>query len=679
MTDRETLLKQLGSDRVLAHQVLFKHRHPNKTPAFHDEIINIWHANDPAALVMAFREGGKSTIAEEAFVVGAGFQLFKNGIIIGSTEKRAVERLRAIKHEIQTNEMVAALFGDLVGPTWNEAEIILSNGVRITALGRGQSLRGTKHLHHRPDFCFCDDIEEEENVSTPEARDETLSWFVSVVIPALDVDARIRVNATPLDREALPYKIQHELGWPTRVYPIEYVDAAGIRQATWPSRYPLGWIDERKGQFENTGRMTEYMREYMCVAEDPTRKIFTADMIKVQEHVLTWQPVFAFIDPARTVKSTSATTGWAVWSYSGRRVYVWDGGGDFWKPDEIVGKVFAIEGQFRPVAIGIERDGLEEFLMQPLRHEAMRRGVFLPIIPMKAPRGKLDFISGLQPHFKAGEIIFAKELPELRSQFLSFPSGKIDGPNALAYAQLMRPEAVYDNFGFDHVVDEFRVRERDPAWLAVNARHGYVTGVLVQLVKDDVHVVADFVEEGDVGNVGRIIRRAAAMAGKFLSLVAPPDHFGAYNHLGLRGAVARVPGELARGAAPEMGRTEIRTLLERRRGGMPGFQVSMVARWTVNAMAAGFAYEIGKDGALKQEPKDGVYRCLMEGLESFTGTLRFGSFADRGQPNVQVTAAGQHYISALPGQGAPHATKEAWLTPDDVRTPADLGKRVRAT
>ena len=150
---QDTFLK-LGRDRRLAHQTLFKHRHPDDTPAFHDDIIKLWHSRLPAALVMVFREGGKSTIAEEAFVIGAGYQLFHNALIIGSTEKRACERLRAIKHEIETNELVQLLFGNLIGHVWNEAEVILSNGVRIIAVGRGQSLRGTKHLHYRPDFCF---------------------------------------------------------------------------------------------------------------------------------------------------------------------------------------------------------------------------------------------------------------------------------------------------------------------------------------------------------------------------------------------------------------------------------------------------------------------------------------------------------------------------------------------
>ena len=665
--DRNTLLKQLSTDRILAHQALFVHRHPNTTPEFHNEIINIWHANDRAALVMVFREGGKSTIAEEAFVVGAGYQLFHNALIIGSTERRAVERLRSIKHELEHNELVIALFGDLMGPVWNEAEVILSNGVRIIAVGRGQSLRGTKHLHYRPDFCFCDDIEELENVNTPEAREETLSWFMSTVIPALDVDARIRVNATPLDREALPFKLQHQLKWPTRIYPIEYTDQQGARRATWPARYSLDWIDAQKQNFEATGRLTEYMREYMCVAEDPSKKIFTADMFRVEtHHVLTWQPVYAFIDPARTVKSTSATTGWAVWSYAAnRRLLIWDGGGDFWQPDQIVAHVFKLEADYRPVAIGIERDGLEEFLLQPLRHEALRRGVVLPLLAMKAPRGKLDFISGLQPHFKAGEVIFARDLPELRAQFLSYPTGRIDGPNAVAYSQLMRPEVVYADFGFDHVVDDLSVRSRDACWLCLNARHGYVTGVLVQVVGEQLRVIADWVEEGDVSHVATIIRAAALLSASRLTVVAPVDHFGDYSATGLRGACARYPVELQRGAGIEMGRAELRGLLQKRALGNPCVQVAMPARWTVNGFAAGYAYEITKDGTQSAEPKDGLYRCLMEGLESFTGMMRRSTFADHGAPNVQYTASGQRYISALPGKAPADDLKADFPRPDN--------------
>lgn len=647
---QDTFLK-LGRDRRLAHQTLFKHRHPDETPAFHDEIIKIWHSRVPTALVMVFREGGKSTIAEEAFVIGAGYQLFHNALIIGSTEKRACERLRAIKHEIETNELVQLLFGNLVGHVWNEAEVILANGVRIIAVGRGQSLRGTKHLHYRPDFCFCDDIEETENVNTPEARAETLSWFMSTVIPALDVGARIRVNATPLDKEALPFKLQNELKWPTKVYPIEYVDEHGERRSTWPARYPLPWIDKRKAEYEAIGGIQDYMREYMCVAEDPARKIFTADMFKVKPTVRTWQPTWAFFDPARTTKATSATTGWAVWSWISNRLIVWDGGGDLWKPDEIVGKVFDLDNEFRPIAIGVEEDGLNEFLMQPLRHEMTRRGYLVPVVPMKAPKGKLGFIESLQPYFRAGEITFAKDLPELQAQFLNFPSGRIDGPNALAYALLMKPgQVVYDDFGGDNVVDRVVVNSRRPCFLCLHSRDGICTGSLVQFHAGILSVIADWVVEGDPGAAVAQIVKEASLEADALKLVAPPEHFGSYNHLGLRGAVAKIPATLHVGRPYEVGRDEIRALLQRRIKDRPALTVAMTARWTLNAFAAGYAYEVGKDGRLSSEPRRGVYRCLLEGIESFTGMISAGIMEDHGKPNVQRTASGQVFISALPGK-----------------------------
>jgi hypothetical protein len=639
------------SGRVLAHQSLFKHRHPNETPKFHEEIINLWHSRIPSALVMVFREGGKSTIAEEAFVIGAGYQLFHNALIIGSTEKRACERLRAIKHEVETNDNVQLLFGDLRGHTWNEAEVILGNGVRIIAVGRGQSLRGTKHLHYRPDFCFCDDIEEDENVRTPEARDETLSWFMSTVVPALDVSARIRVNATPLDKEALPFTLKDKLKWPTRVFPIEYIDEKGERQATWPARYPLPWIDQKRREFEAAGKIQDFMREYMCVAEDPARKIFTADMFKIKPTVRTWQPTWAFFDPARTTKATSATTGWAVWSWTSNRLIVWDGGGDLWKPDEIVSHVFAVDDEYRPIAIGVEEDGLNEFLMQPLRHAMVQRGYLVPVVPWRAPKGKLSFIESLQPFFRSGEITFAKELPELQAQFLNFPSGRIDGPNALAYALLMRPgQVVYDDFGGGHVVDRSVVNPRRPCSLCLHARDGVVTGVLVQFHNGTLAIVADWVIEGDPGAAVAQIVKEASLETPTLRLVAPAVHFGAYNHLGLVGAVARIPAEVRAGSACEVGRDELRALLQRRVRDRPAVAVAMTARWTLNAFAAGYAYEVGKDGRLTSEPRTGIYRCLMEGLESFTGMLGAGILEDRGKPNVQRTASGQLYISALPGK-----------------------------
>jgi hypothetical protein len=661
MTGRDDAVLKLGRDRILAHQVLFRHRHSDETPAFHHEIISLWHSQVPKALVMAFREGGKSTIAEEAFVIGACYKLFHNAIIIGSTEKRACERLRAIKHEIETNELLDGLFGFQAGKVWNEAEVILANGVRIIAAGRGQSLRGTKHLHYRPDFAFADDIEDKEHVISPEARDGTQAWFMDELLPCLDKNARIRMNATPLDRDSLPMRVRKWPAWQTRIYPIEHIDAQGERQPAWPSRYPLAWVDSKKKEYQDAGDLEGYAREYMCVAEDPKARIFTSGMFKVEPRVRTWQTAFAMYDPARTTKQTSATTGWCVWSWIANRLVVWDGGGEMWKPDELIDHLFRINDTYNPVEIGVEEDGLNDWLLQPLRHEMARRNTLVPLRPQKAPKGKISFIEGLQPFFLAGEVSFAKPVPTFVNQFLSFPTGRIDGPNALAYALRMRPGiVVYDGFSGASVSETLPVRARMPVWLCLNAGSGVTTAIAVQYVEGALHVLSDYVREGDPGAALRSIVVEATLAYDAPKLVAGPAHYGQYAGGGLRGAVAKLPAELRRGAAENVGRDELRALFSHQVRGESAVRVSSRAKWVLNALSAGYARAVDKRGVVQEEAREGVYRVLIEGLEAFTGLMKVGTLEDN-PPHTRVTEGGQRYVSALPGKTASLPSKDEFL------------------
>lgn len=662
----DTILK-FGHDRVLAHQVLFAHRHPDATPAFHPLIINAWHSRQLARLnLMGFRECAKSTIGEEAIVIMALLKSFDNAVIIGENEQRAADRLTAIKYELLNNPHIQTLFGDQMGDVWGYAKIILRNGVVIQALGRRQEVRGMKHLDKRPDLLFGDDLESKEHVKDEVARHETLSWLFAEVIPALDKNHRIRIHATPLDRESLPMTLEKMPEWQTQKYPIRYrAPDTGDWQATWPARYPLPWVEAKEKEMYRLGLHHDFMREYMCEAEDPAKKVFTAGMFKTVPRIHVWQPTFAMYDPARTATATSASTGWAVWSWIGNRLVVWDGGGGVWKPDEIIDHIFKMDLQYRPVMLGVEKDGLEEFLMQPLRHEMIKRGVLIPVLPMKAPRGKGDFIESLQPLFNAGEIEFAKELPELKAQFLSYPTGRIDGPNALAYAPVLRPGLpIYDNFATYHAVEQCLRWERVPIWLCLNATSALTTGVLVQLCDGALHVLADYVREGDPGAVlATMVNEATLEAGREVRLVAGLQHFEMFDRVGLQGAVAGIPAELRRAGDVLAGREAIRELLERQVKGTPSVQVAHAAHWTLNALCAGYARQVKPDGTVKQEAREGVYRTLMEGLEAFAGLLKVGILDEDRGAHWATTESGVRYKTTLPGRSeiSDAKDKSAWL------------------
>lgn len=64
--------------------------------------------------------------------------------------------------------------------------ILLSNGCKIEALGAGKKIRGRRHKQWRPDLILCDDLENDENVNTPEQRRKLRNWFYKAVSKAGD-------------------------------------------------------------------------------------------------------------------------------------------------------------------------------------------------------------------------------------------------------------------------------------------------------------------------------------------------------------------------------------------------------------------------------------------------------------------------------------------------------------
>lgn len=654
MSSRDEIVTRLYKNRPLAHAVLFAHRHTDvkgratPSPAFHEEMIQDFHGPAPGVVDIVFRGGAKSTIAEEAITTMAGLREFKNCLIIGENADRAASRLAAIRREISMNELFYQAFG-LTLVVDSEMRLILSNEICIQALGKGQSLRGIKHLDQRPDLVFGDDLENRQDAYTPEARAKVSDWWNFDLMPAMDPDGRWRMAATTLHPEALPEQLSKAGGVITHRYPWYYLNDAGEKVAAWPERFPMKYIENAEKSYISQGKLQGYRQEFMCQAEAPELKPFKPDMMRIEPRVKTWQAIYSMTDPARTRNKNSADTGHAAWSWIGPKLVVWEAWGKQLMPNEIVDALFDTWDRHHPVAVGVERDGLEEFLMQPIRQEMVKRGESIPIHSEKAPVGKTDFIRGLQPFFNAREVEFVQPLPDLQAQLLGFPTGKVDVPNALAYALKMRPGApVYDDFGGRNISEDLRPAPGHPVWLCLNATRNVVTGVLVQVLNGSLRIFADYVREGEPSAIiGDVIQAANLDAGIKVRLTAGPLHFDQYNNVGLRQAIAKIPMETRPGVPPERARTYVRGLLQRERQGMPMLLVSSDARWTLNAFSSGYSRVLLKGGVLADYAEEGQYRVLMEGLESFVGLLELGGSTedgDEGRFNA-VTPGGQKYRS----------------------------------
>lgn len=635
-----------------AHELAFAPRRQDASPLFHEEMITRWHSPNPKDLFIVFRGGAKSTITEEGVILDALMEMFHYCVFISSNEKRAMDRLIAVRHELERNERLRPIFGDPTGDKWTDSELILRSGVKLQALGQGQDVRGLKHLSWRPDLVIIDDLERRDDALTPEARERMLRWFLGEFVPAADPRARYRVNGTPLEDSSLVVELSKLSGWRSFTVPIKTIDpVSGEWKSTWEDRFPLEHIDEIEAEYTALGQYDLFQREFMCEAVAAQTRLFKPEYFIYEAHVPGHEAVTAIYDPARTVKKTSAHTGKVVVSWRRHKLFIWESGGYFWTPSEIVDDMFDVDRRFSPLYIGVERDGLEEFILQPLRHEGVRRRQPLTVKELRAPRGKMDFIKGLQPFFKAKEVVLVggpAEHKTLVDQLTAFPSGRVDAPNALAYVISNRPGApVYDGFTDENIQDLYPI-PRVPWLLGVQAEPGRLAAVLVQAHNSRIYIHADWIMEAEpaVALADAIASARLITAGRTPDVFAPPEHFGAFDRIGLRPAARSIPLTLYPGASPVKGRPAVAAAIRERRQHEPMLLVSPSAHWCIKAFVGGYARALSHDGS-PGEPERNHYALVMEALESLTGTATARSLNDEEQPRYATTPDGRRYMTTL--------------------------------
>ena len=647
---RAEIIESLWRDRRLAHRFVFTHEH--ESPPFHGEIIDRFHSQARYTCDIAFRGSAKSTLAEEALVLMGCFREFRHCLVTGATIEKAQERLHAMRRHFERNAQLRLLFGDLCGQPWSDDQLELTSGIAFQAMGRGQALRGTKTMESRPDMILVDDIEDKKSVATYEGMEKTQVWFFSELLPAGDVNCRVRVLCNDMGVESLGNRLKApRSGFEVNVYPWLYKDELGVEQPLWPERYPMIVINRERDRMTAVGRLVEYHREYLCRSEVPEEKPFKRDQFRFESVYRTWHPVYVAYDPARTVNSGSADTGRVVWSWIANRMVIWDAWGKKLLPDQIIQSMLEDDSDFKPVLIGVDEVGLNEWLHQPLRHECARRGITLPLKALHPPVSKTERIRALQPFFAAREVVFTKALPDLESQLQAFPYGKRDVLDALAYALYMRPgEPMYADFTGQHVVEDMLVSTYHPTWLAAGASSSMVAFVLIQVVDGAIHVVGDWVREGEpLAVITDLVALANLEAGGVLRPVIPPHHFVQYHNTGLLQAFRRVPLEVRKGTPEQRGRAHIAGLLRQVRKGYPAFAVSSKARWTLSGMSGGYCRAVLKGSRLAESAEDNVYRLVIEAIESFAGLLSAGALTDGEgieSANYTTNDTGQRYISS---------------------------------
>ncbi|PRX32244.1 hypothetical protein B0G75_104265 [Paraburkholderia sp. BL18I3N2] len=658
------LLKAISEDRALASAMMFPHRHPQASPAFHVEVMDLWRAEDEFVLIEAFREGGKSTLSEEFLLLEAAFGNFGYCLIIGETYTKACQRLEAIKHEALRNMKLQSLFGRLRqdGRKWNEHQIELPNGVLLEAHGWEEELRGFKWHDLRPDRAYLDDIENKERVKDAAAVAASMNKLYLELMPAMDkVKGKIRFTQTPLAEDCLVTRLRENPDWTTRRFPVcngDIDDPSTV--ALWPDRYPMEWVRKKRDEMERAGQLRGFMQEYMLLAIGTQDKPFETEQIaECAVDPAPWLPKVVITDPARTTNvKKSDRSGRVVVSRLGTKILVHSSIGAFWKPDEVIEDAFATSSRFGDAAVAIEKNSLDEWLLQPMRAEMLRRGVTLALKPLSAPqdRDKTQFIMGIQPFLLAGDIVLVGGRgahAQLVAEIQNFPSGKRDILNALAYFQrVFSGVPVYEDFGQWNIVSYYEPSQQHPMALAFNSNGADTTAALICIEGQRMVVVADWISpvppKEAVNDIVQLVRAMFPRAR--LTAWVPADVMDQADRMPVVAALRAVNLYPMRGEYLNVARGALSPLIRTEAKARRLFQVDQEsAKHTLNALAGGYNFPIDRAGNKGNVPETGPHRTLIEGLESAVQAL--SSQRDTALPegiHMAVNPQGASYVTTLP-------------------------------
>lgn len=503
MTGPGGLRWKLGAiDMEFFGRAYFPHYFSKPSPEFHRELDAIWQqgvlkgrypltAADTKMIsrlpgtrraVAAPRGHAKSTNLTFKGTMHSTLYGYKHyPIIISDSSEQAEGFLDNIRVEFEENTAILEDFGVLAGSVWRSNVLLTKTNIKIEAIGSGKKIRGRKHRNWRPDLIILDDVENDENVRTPEQRKKLKDWFDKAVSKCGDDYTDIIYIGTLLHYDSLLAKTLTNPAYRSIKYKavIQFSQADDLWQQ-WETIFTDLSNDDRESEalaffqahkeamLEGTQVLWEEKLSYYDLmvmrvsegeasfnSEEQNEPINPDDCLFMEEwfdyyneaEVNFGDPAFdffGFIDPSlgKTKRSDfSAIVTLAKHKGSGY-MYVVDADIERRHPDRIIADVLAKERWLRASfghgyrKLGAETNQFQWFLKEELAKASAKAGLYLPIEEVQQTSDKVMRIQTLQPGVKNKYIKFNRRHKRLLEQLTQFPMGAHDdGPDALEGAR----------------------------------------------------------------------------------------------------------------------------------------------------------------------------------------------------------------------------------------------------
>lgn len=414
------------------------------------------------------RGNAKSTIWSFALPIWVAVFKKKHYIIIVSdTADQANDFLSNIRNELEDNEKLAEDFGILKGLIWTTSDIILhGDEVRIQALGAGKKIRGRRYKQWRPDLIICDDLENDENIQSPEQRKKMEVWHSKALSKAGDERTDKIVIGTVMHYDSLLNKLLKNPVYHTQKYQSVIQWSNSPLWDQWEklvtnledkdrlkTAYAF-FLEHQQEMLEGTKVLWEEKEPYynlmlQRVADGPAAFSSEKQNEPLSDDERRFHPdwihyydqneiegkrlyIISFVDPSLGKAGGDYSAIITLGSDFNHQVYVLDADIAKRHPDIIILDVIGKHRIYGYQRVGVEENQFQEYFKDNFIKKAEEMKVNIPIVGIRQGSDKILRIQSLQPDVKNGRVKFRRDQQKLIEQLVNFPNADHDdGPDAL--------------------------------------------------------------------------------------------------------------------------------------------------------------------------------------------------------------------------------------------------------
>ncbi|MDR2221007.1 MAG: phage terminase large subunit [Methylobacillus sp.] len=415
--------------------------------------------------IAAPRGNAKSTLVTQIFVLWCLVTGRKRyPLIIMDALDQAVTMLEAIKAELAFNPRLAMDFPEACGQgrVWQVGTIITANDAKVQAFGSGKRMRGLRHGPHRPDLVIGDDLENDENVRSPEQRDKLESWLTKTVLSlgAADDTMDVIIIGTILHYDSVLSRLLDNPLWHTRkfksiarwpdnmqiwdqweeillnlgaemghaFYLAHKMEMDAGAQVCWPDGQPLYTLMLKRARDGRAAFDSEQQNDPVSGDDAPFAECIQFWVNRLREWVF-----YGACDPSLGKAGSSrdpSAIGIGGYNRATGVLDVVEAAIKKRLPDKIIEDIIALQEEYRCILWVIETIQFQEFLRTELVKRSAARGIPVPARAVQPHSDKLLRIEALQPHMANGLIRLHASQTTLLEQFRHFPKADHDdGPD----------------------------------------------------------------------------------------------------------------------------------------------------------------------------------------------------------------------------------------------------------